>query len=351
MEGKQTFVTVRIGFAGAGGVAVTHLLNLLRVQDAEVVAIHDVDADRIAACIRRVNAQQDLGARSGDDSRRLRPKAYPDYRAMIAEAGLNALYIGTPPSVRGAIEMAAIEEDVALCVEKPIALRLDLAREIAGAIRERNLVSSVCYQVRYSEAVHDAHKALGARPVAMGLGFMLGGVPSAPWWRVHAQSGGQIVEQATHAVDLMRAFMGEVVRVYGAGALRVHGEMPGFDIHDTGASVLHFASGAVGSLVNTSVLGGGSTAGFPTGVHLFAADYRVEVWGGTLKVVTPDRTDEYRYSASPMLALDTDFVDAVKRRDPARVRTPYGDALRTLAVTLALDESARTGKVTDVPRV
>ena len=344
-------MTVRIGFAGAGGVAVTHLLNLLRLQDAEVVAIHDVDSDRIAACVRRVNGQQDQGARSGDDTRRLRPKAYTDYRAMIAEAGLNALYICTPPSVRGAIEMAAIEEDVALCVEKPVALRLDIAREIAGAIRDRNLVSSVCYQVRYSEAVVAAHKALGARPVAMGLGFMLGGVPSAPWWRVHAQSGGQIVEQATHAVDLMRAFMGEVVRVYGAGALRVHGEMPGFDIHDTGASVLHFASGAVGTLVTTSVLGGGSTAGFPTGLHLFAADYRVEVWGGTLKVVTPDRTDEYRYRASPMLALDTDFVDAVKRRDPARVRTPYGDALRTLAVTLALDESARTGKVTDVPRV
>ncbi|NCV01099.1 MAG: gfo/Idh/MocA family oxidoreductase, partial [Proteobacteria bacterium] len=344
-------VTVRIGFAGAGGVAVTHLVNLLRLQDAEVVAIHDVDADRIAGCVRRVNAQQDLGARSGDETRRLRPKAYTDYRAMIAEAGLNALYICTPPSVRGAIEMAAIEEDVALCVEKPIALRLDRAREIATAIRERNLVSSVCYQVRYSEAVTDAHKALGTRSVAMGLGFMLGGVPSVPWWRVHSQSGGQIVEQATHAVDLMRAFMGEVVRVYGAGALRVHGEMPGFDIHDTAASVLHFANGAVGSLVNTSVLGGGSAAGFPTGLHLFAADYRIEVWGGTLKVVSPDKTDETRYNASPMLALDTDFVDAVKRRDPARVRTSYGDALRTLAVTLALDESARSGKVTEVPRV
>jgi hypothetical protein len=86
-------------------------------------------------------------------------------------------------------------------------------------------------------------------------------------------------------------------------------------------------------------------------LHLFAADYRIEVWGGTLKVVTHDKTDEFRYNASPMLALDTDFVDAVKRRDPARVRTSYGDALRTLAVTLALDESARSGKVTEVPRV
>ena len=290
---------------------------------------------------------------------------------MIAEAGLNALYVCTPWSVRGAIEMAAIKQAVALCVEKPIALRPDLAREIATAIRERSLVSSVCYQIRYPEAVNDVRKALGARPVAMGLGFTPGGVPSVPWWRVHAQSGGQIVEQAAHAVDLMRAFMGEVVCVFGAGALRVHGEMPGFDIHDTGPSVLPFANGAVGSLVNTSVPGGGSAAGFPTGVHLFAADCRPEVWGGTLKVVTPDRTDEFRYTASPMLALDTDFADAGKRRetpgnagkrretpgnagkrrDPARVRTSYGDALRTLAVTLAMDERARSGKVTGVPRV
>lgn len=343
-------MTVRIGVVGAGGVAVTHLVNLLRIPDADVVAIFDVVPGVAEACIRRVNAQQDLNARPSDEVRRLRARVYADYRAMIAEAGLHALYVCTPPAARGEIELAAVGEGIALCVEKPVTLDLAVAREVAAAIRERNLVSSVCYQVRYARAVDDARRALEGRSVAMGLGFMLGGVPAASWWRSRATSGGQLVEQATHTVDLMTCFLGDVDRVYAAGALRVHRDVPGFDIHDTGAVTLHFASGAIGSIATTSVLGGGATAGFPTGLHLFAADLRVEVWGASLKVVTGDRTDERRYAESPMQALDSDFIEAVRRRDPSRVRTPYADAVRTLAITLAGEESARTGRVVEVAR-
>lgn len=343
-------MTVRIGVVGAGGVAVTHIVNLLRIPDADVVAIFDVVPGVAEACIRRVNAQQDLNARPSDEVRRLRARVYADYRAMIAEAGLHALYVCTPPAARGEIELAAVGEGIALCVEKPVTLDLAVAREVAAAIRERNLVSSVCYQVRYARAVDDARRALEGRSVAMGLGFMLGGVPAASWWRLRATSGGQLVEQATHTVDLMTCFLGDVDRVYAAGALRVHRDVPGFDIHDTGAVTLHFASGAIGSIATTSVLGGGATAGFPTGLHLFAADLRVEVWGASLKVVTGDRTDERRYAESPMQALDSDFIEAVRRRDPSRVRTPYADAVRTLAITLAGEESARTGRVVEVAR-
>ena len=64
-----------------------------------------------------------------------------------------------------------------------------------------------------------------------------------------------------------------------------------------------------------------------------------------------DRTDERRYTESPMQALDADFIEAVRRRDPSRVRTPYADAARTLAITLAGEESARTGRVIEVARI
>ena len=111
------------------------------------------------------------------------------------------------------------------------------------------------------------------------------------------------------------------------------------------------AAPVIGSIVTSAVLCGGATAGFPTGLHLFAADLRVEVWGASLKVVTADRTDERRYTESPMQALDADFIEAVRRRDPSRVRTPYADAARTLAITLAGEESARTGRVIEVARI
>jgi predicted dehydrogenase len=149
----------------------------------------------------------------------------------------------------------------------------------------------------------------------------------------------------------MRYLAGEVTRVYSAGALRALKDVPNLDIFDVAATTLHFASGAVGSIANTSILGSGTAAGAPSGVHLLAQDLRLEVWGTALKVTGPGKTEEHRWTGSPMMAEDQAFVEAVARRDPARVRSSYADAARTLAVTLAAEESARSGLVVDVPKL
>lgn len=345
-------MVVRIGFAGTGGIAGSHLINLVRIPEAEVVALYDIDRERCELAMRRINGQQEQLVRPGaPEPRKLQAKIYTDYKAMLGEAGLNALYICVPPFAHGELELAAIDAGVALFVEKPVALSLDLARQVAEAIRKRGLVSSSGYQTRYSEATDRARDLLAGKTIGMVLGFYLGGVPGTPWWRVQAQSGGQLVEQATHTVDLMRYLAGEVVRVYGAGALRVLKELPNYDIFDVATTTLHFASGAIGNVANTSILGAGTAASAPSGVHVLAQDFRLEVWGTTLKVVTPGKTEELRYSSSPMLAEDQAFVEAVARRDPTRVRSPYPDAAQTLAVTLAAEESARTGRPVEVPKI
>lgn len=349
---------VRIGFAGTGGIAAAHLINLVRIPDAEVVALHDVDRDRCEAAIRRINGQQDQASRpGGPEPRKLQAKIYTDYRAMLAEAGLHAVYVCVPPFAHGDLELQAIDAGVALFVEKPVALSIDMGRQIAQAIQEKNLVSSSGYQQRYAEATDRAKELIEKKPVGMALGFYLGGLPGTAWWRVQAQSGGQLVEQATHTVDLMRYLVGDVTRVYAAGGLRLMKEVQNFDIFDVAATTLHFAGGAIGTVVNTSALNGGSATGAPNGVHLILQDQRLEVWGSSLKVTTgasggkPGKTEEHRFSGSAMLLEDQAFVEAVARKDPARVRCPYPEALRTLAVTLAAEESARTGKSVDVPKL
>jgi predicted dehydrogenase len=343
---------VRIGFAGTGSIAGAHLVDLVRIPEAEVVALYDVDRERCELAMRRINGQQDQAARpGGPEPRKLRAKVYTDYRAMLAEAGLHALYVCVPPFAHGDLEFAAIDAGVALFVEKPVALSIDLARQIAQGIQKKGLVSSSGYQTRYSEAADKAREVLAGRTIGMALGFYFGGVPSTPWWRVQAQSGGQLVEQATHTLDLMRWLLGDVATVYGAGALRVLKDMPHFDIFDVATAVLHFTSGVIGNMSNTSILGGGTAGGAPSGVHVLAQDLRLEVWGTTLKVASPGKLEEYRWASSTMLAEDQAFVEAVARRDPARVRSPYADAAKTLAVTLAVEESARTRKPVDVPKL
>jgi predicted dehydrogenase len=345
-------MAVRIGFAGTGGIAGSHLANLVRIPEAEVVALYDVERERCELAQRRINGQQEQLARpGGPEPRKLQAKVYADYKTMLAEAGLHAVYICVPPSAHGDLEMATIDAGVALFVEKPVALSVDLARRVAGAIQQRGLVSSSGYQTRYSPATDRAVELLSGKTVGMALGFYLGGLPGTPWWRIQAHSGGQLVEQATHTVDLLRYLAGDITRVYSAGALRALKDVPNLDIFDVASTTLHFASGAIGNVANTSILGGGTNYGGPGGVHVLAHDLHLEVWGTTLKVTTPGKTTEQRWTVSAMMAEDQAFVEAVARRDPGRVRSPYADAAKTLAVTLAAEESARTGRVVDVPRI
>lgn len=340
---------VRIGFAGTGGIAASHLINLVRIPEAEVVALYDLDRERCEVAMRRINGQQDQAARpGGPEPRQLHAKVYTDYRAMLHEAGLHAVYVCVPPSAHGELELEAIDAGIHLFVEKPVALSMDVARQVAAGIQKGGLVSASGYQTRYSEAADKAKELIGQKPVGMALGFYLGGLPGTAWWRVQAQSGGQLVEQATHTVDLMRYLVGEVTRVYSAGATRLLKDTPNYDIFDVAATTLHFTSGAIGSVMNTSALNGGAAAGAPSGVHLIMQDQRLEVWGTTLRVTVAGKSEEHRFTGAPMLAEDQAFVEAVARKDPNRVRSPYADAARTLAVTLAAEESARTGQPVDV---
>jgi predicted dehydrogenase len=349
---------VRIGFAGTGGIAAAHLINLVRIPEAEVVALYDVDRERCDAVVRRINGQQDQAFRAGGpEPPKLQAKVYTDYRAMLAEAGLHAVYVCVPPFAHGDLELQAIDAGLALFVEKPVALSIDVARQIAQAIEAKNLVSSSGYQQRYAEATDRAKELVDKKPIGMALGFYLGGLPGTPWWRVQAQSGGQLVEQATHTVDLMRYLVGDVTRVYSAGSLKLMKDTQHFDIFDVAATTLHFANGAIGTVANTSALNGGSATGAPSGVQLILQDQRIEVWGTTLRVTTgaasgkPGKTEEHRFTASAMLLEDQAFVEAVGRKDPTRVRCSYAEAARTLAVTLAAEESARTGQPVDVPKL
>ncbi len=49
-----------------------------------------------------------------------------------------------------------------------------------------------------------------------------------------------------------------------------------------------------------------------------------------------------------MLDEDTAFVQAVKSGKRAAIKSNYADALKTLAVTLAANQSAKTGKTVKV---
>ena len=62
-------------------------------------------------------------------------------------------------------------------------------------------------------------------------------------------------------------------------------------------------------------------------------------------ITTKGETRDIARGVDQTLLLDKAFVNAVATGDPSGVRSPYGDALKSLELSLAANESMETGKV------
>ncbi|MBI2302592.1 MAG: Gfo/Idh/MocA family oxidoreductase, partial [Armatimonadetes bacterium] len=229
-------------------------------------------------------------------------------------------------------------------VEKPLDVDLERAKGTAARIAKAGLVTGVGYHWRHYDSVDWLQGVIAGQPIGMALGYWLGGTPGVWWWRKWESSGGQMVEQCTHITDLARWLMGEVTSVYAQYNLyRMDKLMDGLDVADAGTATLTFESGAVCQISTSCALTGYGLVGLDVHWGGMCAEIRggsITVKGGGGEAFTN------RNLINPTVREDQFFIDAVDGvGDPALIRSPYADALKTLAVTLAMNQSARTGEV------
>jgi predicted dehydrogenase len=313
----------RVGIVGAGWVARVHQRVLTGFDDVEVVGIASRNAEAAEPLA------HDAGAR-----------VYPDYRSMLDDAQLDAVFVGLPPYVAIEPALAAAERGIALFAEKPLGLDEEGPARVAAAIREHDVVSCVGYQWRYLEAVDRARDLLRGRPPQLVIGAWLGETPAARWWIRAAQSGGQIVEQATHIFDLARYLAGEMEPTAAVGHRVPRQAYPESDILDVTHTSVRFASGAVGSFSTTSLLPGPHRVGLDLvadgmALTIDVLDHRLTVRLGkeTMTFTSPSAFE------APYQRQNRAFIDAVQGK-PNRIRSPYDDALLTHRLTLAASRLA-----------
>lgn len=316
----------RIGFVGAGGIAHRHLGVLEGFADVEIAAFADPAAERAQAAAERFGA-----------------RAYADVAAMLAGPALDALYICVPPVAHGAPERAALAQGLPFFVEKPLALDLDTAEEIARAVRAAGLVTGVGYHWRYLDTVDEVKALLAETPARLLSGYWLDSTPPPAWWWKQDQSGGQLNEQATHIVDLARVLAGEVVQVFGLAGHTSRPDFPGLDVPTVSTASLRFASGAIGTIGSTCLLGWNHRVG----LHLFGDRLAIEVTDHDLMVDVGRGRPVRPAEGDPVWREDRDFIDAV-RGGENRIRCPYPEALATLRLTDAIRRSAETGRAIDL---
>ena len=317
-------MTVKIGFVGTGGIANHHMRTLSEIPTAAMVAFCDVVEEKA------VTAATTYGG-----------KAYTCYEEMYDSEALDAVYICLPPFAHDRQELAAIERDLPIFVEKPVATTMAKAREIESALAAKNLISGVGYHWRYMDTTEKAIALIGDQPVGFALGAWMGGMPDVSWWRVMAESGGQMVEQTTHIFDLARYLLGDVAEVHAMGRTGLMEDVENYDVHDASVTNLRFKSGAVASITSACML----SAGHHVGLELFLKDQALRIVGQHLTNATPDGTEVVELGNNPTHAEDQTFLQAVQSGDASAIRCDYAEAVKSLELTIAATQSAQEGRL------
>ncbi|GIP35181.1 Gfo/Idh/MocA family protein [Paenibacillus sp. J2TS4] len=311
---------VRIGFIGVGGMAEGHLKTLRKVEAAEITAVFDINEARARQIAKEYDAT-----------------AYESSEKLMDSGQVDAIFICTPPFARDSIEEAAAKRGIHLLAEKPIGLSLEEARRKEKIIRDSGIIHSSGYCLRYLDTVQKAKQYLAGKQIDMILAYRLGGMPGVPWWRVMERSGGQLVEMATHQVDLIRYMAGDFRDVQAIYARRhIHRVHPEATVPDVGVVSFTLQSGAVGTISNTCLsrhLGRGE-------VELFGHDFYVSVNGKSLRIVDDEQRLEETTDVDFVFEQDRAFVEAVRTGRRELVLGDYSEAVATLAATLAANESA-----------
>ncbi len=315
---------VKIGFIGAGGNARGHMQRLSEVDEAQIVAICDLNEET---------------ARSATDE--FGGAIYTDYHPMLDEAEMDALYVSIPPFAHTDAEILAAQAGLHLFVEKPVVLDMDKGLEILDAIQSAGVLSSVGYQLRLLDTANRIKRYLADRTVAMVSSHRWGGLPGVHWWRVMDQSGGQLHEQTTHQLDLIRYMTGhEVVEVYARYDLLTMTDVEDMTVPDSQAAILTFDNGTIATITTSPMM---TQGGGKSDISFLLRDQMIG-WATNAVSVTGAAAPELEGDVQETPNIDATFVQAIIAGDQSLIPCSYEDGLRTADVTLAANDSARTGK-------
>ena len=323
---------MRIGIIGAGWMAAQHMTTLERLDGVVVVAVCDLDEAR---------AREVAG----------KAATYSDWRELVAREAPDALFVCTPPLAHREVAVPALEQGIHVYLEKPIARGLGDARAIVDAAAVSKAVCAVGYQYRAIEVLDDLRTALEGQELGLLIGIGTGPTKSRPWFVNRSQGGGNLLERASHQIDLERAIGGEVVAVKASASKVLLAQSLGRegDIDDAAVLVLHFASGALGAVQIAWTRDGLPSA------------YTLEILGSDSSLhleLDPDFALRGQSHGQPVEAVSRQhpvergvsrFIAAAREGNKNGVFCSPADAAGTLAVAVACEEALVSGGTVAVP--
>ncbi len=273
---------------------------------------------------------------------------YTDHHEMFEKEDLDAVYLCIPPTLHDDVELICAEKGIALFVEKPQTLDITQAAAYGRAIEKSGIVSQVGFMCRYYASSETVLGLLAERtPRHAQIQLYYSGKPVRFWTSRMDLCGGTFVENTIHYVDLLRYFLGDIVAVSAFYVDRKPGEgHASIDMPHVYNANLLFESGVTANATTSRVL---TNVKVSRREILVVSDDSMILWNTTQATENDEPVGSKEEGNVAFAKQAHAFIEAVRANDPSLVKSPYGDALNSLAAVLASNESAiNGGAVVDV---
>lgn len=261
---------LKFAIVGVGSIGKRHIAVLDAEESAEIVGICDLDE---AKCEEQAQLYDGLSV-------------YTDYSKMLDEIDADIINVVTPHALHADMSIEALNKGFNVLVEKPMALTVRDCMRMNEAAYKTGRKLWVVKQNRFNIPIKLATDAI--EKGMLGKIFMIkcdvlwnryqGYYDDSPWRGKLEHEGGALFTQASHFIDLLIWWCGDVEEVHGHAETQNHS----IETEDSGATVLKFSSGTIGSLVWTTCV---YNKNYEGSITIIGENGTIKIGGGYLNKI------------------------------------------------------------------
>jgi predicted dehydrogenase len=338
---------VRFGVIGCGVISGSHVSAVKKCDKAELIAVCDIIEEKAKKKAEENNIPW-----------------YKNMDEMLKRKDIDAVLIGTPSGMHGEHAISAMKAGKHVLCEKPIEINLKKIDKMIETSKKTKMRLASIFQSRWSYGA----KKLKETILSGKFGKIVMADAYNKWYRSQKyyddggwrgtwelDGGGAIMNQAVHAIDLLRFLNGEIKSI----SAHARTQARKIETEDTAVAVFEFKNGSIGVFEAT-------TSVYPDNPR------RIEIHGekGTISMDYEKFTKWHFIGEEDMAAKMQENADAgSERKSSLEPRGHDGqaadfckaliegkkpevtpeDARKTVEVIIGIYKSSKTGKTVKLP--
>ena len=321
----QRMDSVRVAMIGCGGFQRHRLGNLLKVKEAQVVALVDPEQHQI-----------DLTKETHPSLAGI--ETFNDHQEMLDKVKPDAVMIATPHTQHVGQILDSLDAGAHTCCEKPLVCSVEDAHKVIAKRDATGKVGMVSYQrhfqpeFRYVRNKVESGEAGALEYIqAFQAQAWLRGTKGTWRQQQSLSGGGQLNDSGSHLIDIV--LWSTMASVESVSA---YGENFGTEVDINSACAMKFKNGALGTL---SVVGNGN--GWHEDVTFFFEKLMFYVRGGKLAILDRDGNRLEAANLSGGTTPDQNFIHSILGKVPCE--SPFECGLEVIRLTEAAWQSMEKG--------